>query len=187
MHQLLLKLMLGLAVLASSSVKAEPGTNAVLGRYAQDLAVLEGEKLVSINPARFLQAPYTILYFGAGWCPDCRRFSPSLVAAYDRQPRNRKQFEVLLLSQDKNAEGLLNFMRTEKMTWPTLPLEKLADAQELRRFYSGHGIPCLTIIDRTGAIVLQSKDDQDANEVLQRFENLLQSKKTDESGSAGDA
>ena len=163
---------------------AGPLHNPAIAPHARDLVVLEGEKLAAFDSDRFLQAPYTILYFGAGWCPDCRHFSPYLVAAYDHQPAGANRFEVLLLSRDKNAEGMFKFMRSEKMNWPALAFEKTAAAQDLKRFYSGHGIPCLTVIDSTGAIVLQSKDDQDANEVLQELQNLLKSKTTDKLNSA---
>ena len=64
-------------------------------------------------------------------------------------------------------------MRSEKMTWPALAYDKVSKAEDLQRFYSGHGIPCLTVIDSNGAIVLQSKDDQDAKEILQSLQQKI--------------
>jgi thiol-disulfide isomerase/thioredoxin len=170
-------LLFSLLALSPGLLAAQPSQNAVVAPHARDLVVLEGETLVPFKPDRFLQAPYQVLYFGAGWCPDCRRFSPSLVAAYKRQSGDAKQFEVLLLSRDKTAEGMLKFMRTEKMQWPALAFEKVAGAEDLARLYSGHGIPCLTVIDSKGSVVLQSKSDQDASEVLRQLEDLLKHKK----------
>lgn len=166
-----------LASLAPVLTQANPLSNDVLTPYAQDLVILKGQALVPFSSQRFLQAPYTVLYFGAGWCPDCRHFSPSLVAAYDAQRRGDKRFEVLLISKDNDAAGMLKFMQTEKMNWPALAFDKLAQARDLGRFYAGHGIPCLTVIDRRGKIVLQSKSDQDAQEVLQELETLLKNRK----------
>lgn len=162
-----------LLVFLPGLLPAQTTPNSVIAPHAKDLVALDGEQIAPFRSAAFLRAPYTILYFGAGWCPDCRRFSPSLVAAYDHQPSSGKQFEVLLLSHDKNAEEMVKFMKTEKMNWPALAFEKLALAHDLNGFYSGHGIPCLTVIDRKGAVVLQSKDDQDANEVLQQLLTLV--------------
>ena len=173
MVQLLLRFCAGLALLAPVLAGGEPITNAVLAPHARDLVVLRDQTLVPFNPQYFLQAPYTILYFGAGWCPDCIRFSPALVEAYARQGRGAKHFEVLFLSQDKSAEGMLQFMRSEKMTWPALAFEKIERAPDLARFYSGKGIPCLTLINREGKILLQSKDDQDAKNVLKQAESLM--------------
>jgi thiol-disulfide isomerase/thioredoxin len=165
--------LLWLMVLFPGSLGAQAVRNAVIAPHSQDLVILEGDKLVKFKPDRFLQARYTVLYFGAGWCPDCRRFSPALVSAYDRQAPDARRFEVLLLSRDKSAEAMLRFMRTEKMSWPALTFEQLVNAQDLEKFYSGHGIPCLTVIDPKGTVVLQSKSDQDAKELLQQLEQLL--------------
>jgi nucleoredoxin len=96
---------------------------------------------VPLKPGKFLSAPYTVLYFGAGWCPDCRRFSPALVAAYDRQTQEERRFEVLLLTMDKTPDAMLKFMRSEKMRWPALAFDKIAGAEALKKYYSGQGIP----------------------------------------------
>ena len=149
------------------------GTNTFIARHSKDLVVLKGEDLVPADADRFSEAACTILYFGAGWCPDCRRFSPALVEAYDHQASGVARFEVLLISRDKNAEGMLKFMKTEKMKWPALAFDKIATADDLNRFYSGRGIPCLTVVDGSGKVLLQSKDDQDANEILQQLQGLL--------------
>ena len=80
---------------------------------------------------------------------------------------------MLLVSQDKTAEGMLKFMKTEKMAWPALTFEKVASAESLKKLYSGAGIPCLTVIDRYGKVVMQSKSDQDAEEVLKELQTLV--------------
>ena len=170
------KLFVGFAiaaiVLSVPRSKAGEDGNAILDSHMRDLVVLHGEKLAPFQAKEFSKAPYTILYFGAGWCPDCRRFSPSLVEAYQRQPGQKKLFEVVLFSMDKNAEGMLKFMKTEGMTWPALAFDRIGAAEDLKKFYSGRGIPCLSVIDRQGKLVLQSKSDQDAGEVLKALQEL---------------
>jgi hypothetical protein len=52
------------------------------------------------------------------------------------------------------------------MPWPALAFSQLAQAQDLNKFYSGKGIPCLTVIDPAGKILKQSQSDQDAAEIL---------------------
>jgi thiol-disulfide isomerase/thioredoxin len=165
-------LVAGLTLLPALAQAAETN-NVVIAPHARDLMVLRGDQLVPFKSEQFLKAPYTVLYFGAGWCPDCRRFSPNLVAAYDHESAGQRRFEVLLLTMDKSQEGLLKFMRSEKMKWPALAFDRVAGAADLKKYYSGHGIPCLTVIDHDGKIVLQSKSDQDATEVLKQLEDLL--------------
>lgn len=151
----------------------QTNVNAVLGVYADSMVVLKGEKLVAFNAERFLEAPLVLVYFGAGWCPDCRRFSPSLVEAYDQQAANERRFEVLLVSRDRSEEEMLKFMKTEKMTWPALSYAKIAGAQKVEELYSGHGIPCLTVVNRQGKVVLQSKSDQDGEELLREVKRMV--------------
>jgi len=64
-------------------------------------------------------------------------------------------------------------MRHLNMKWPALSFDKVAGAGDLQKFYSGDGIPCLTVIDQKGVVVLQSKSDQDANHVLKQLQDLL--------------
>jgi nucleoredoxin len=146
-----------------------------LSARARELVVLQNDQLVPFDATRFLSAPMTILYFGAGWCPDCRKFSPKLVSAYNAQAGQRK-FEVLFVSKDRTEQEMLKFMKTEKMPWPALAFSKIAGAEDLNKFYSGKGIPCLTVIDPKGNILKQSTSDQDAAEILKSVVGTSQSK-----------
>ncbi len=167
---------IGWLSLAAVVTPAQDPNQSVLARHAADLVALQGAKLAPFRSDSFFKAPYTVLYFGAGWCPDCRRFSPALVSAYDGQRAGAKRFEVLFLTMDKTAEGMLKFMQTEKMNWPALAFDKAAEATDLKKYYSGHGIPCLSVINQKGEAVLQSKSDQDAREVLDELQRMLLTK-----------
>jgi thiol-disulfide isomerase/thioredoxin len=160
----------GVALAAWGACAGAGESNAVLSPHAGDLVVLQNDRLVPFDAGKFLKAPMTILYFGAGWCPDCRRFSPKLVSAYNAQA-GEKKFEVLLIPKDKTEEEMVKFMKAEKMPWPALAFSKTAGADDLNRFYSGKGIPCLTVIDRAGKTLKQSNSDQDAAEILSSFES----------------
>jgi nucleoredoxin len=152
---------------------AQDAPNAVIAPYAQDLVRVKDDQLVPFKPDKLLKAPFTALYFSAGWCPDCRRFTPALVAAYNAQRAGEKRFEVLLLTMDKTEDAMRKYMSSEKMTWPALAFAKRESAKDLQKYYSDHGIPCLTVIDPKGTVVLQSKSDQDATEVLKELQDLV--------------
>jgi thiol-disulfide isomerase/thioredoxin len=156
-----------------SLARAEDSANPVLAPHARDFVSVQGDQLAPFKSDEFLKARYTILYFSAGWCIDCRRFSPSLVTAYDAQQKGGNRFDVLLLTRDKTEKDMLQYMRHTKMNWPALAFAKVAEADDLKKFYSGAGIPCLTVIDQKGAVVLQSKSDQDATQILKQLQDLL--------------
>jgi nucleoredoxin len=166
-------ILLGLLAAIPMVGRAQDIVPSPLAPYVGDLVVLQGDALVPLPSDEGLKVPYTVLYFGAGWCPDCRRFSPELVAAYDTQPARVKRFGVVLLTMDKTEQGMLQFMHTEKMKWPALAFAKAGSALDLRRYYSNRGIPCLTVIDPAGTVVLQSKSDQDAAHVLRQLQEKL--------------
>jgi thiol-disulfide isomerase/thioredoxin len=119
--------------------------NIALAPHARELVVLQDDQLVPFDASKFLSAPVTILYFGAGWCPDCRKFSPKLVSSYNAQTGNKK-FEVLFVSKDNTEQAMTRFMKGEKMPWPAVAFSKIAEAEDLNKYYSGKGIPCLTVI-----------------------------------------
>lgn len=167
---------LGLLIALPLAARAEDSTNAVVGPHAADLMALQGDKLAPFKADDFLKARYTILYFSAGWCPDCRVFAPSLVKAYDAQPKGAPRFEVLLVTEDKTEKDMVKYMTEEKMKWPALAFDKIAGAADLEKFYSGHGIPCLTVIDQKGAVIMQSASDQDALDLLKKLQDLLATK-----------
>jgi thiol-disulfide isomerase/thioredoxin len=167
------QLAVGLLLALPFASRAEDSVNPVLTPHAQDLVAVQDDQLAPFKSSEFLKARYTILYFSAGWCVDCRRFSPTLVSAYDAQQKDGPRFEVLLLTRDKTEKDMLQYMRHVKMKWPALAFDKVAGADDLKKFYSGDGIPCLTVIDQKGAVILQSKSDQDANQVLKQLQDLL--------------
>jgi len=58
------------------------------------------------------------LYFSAGWCPPCRTFSPTLK---EFREQNKEDFEVVMISADRNLDEQLQYMQSAKMPWPALP------------------------------------------------------------------
>ena len=162
--------------LLCTGLRAVGEQNAVLAPHASDFVVLQGDKLVPFKESLpFLKAEYTILYFGAGWCSDCRKFSPGFVAAYSQSPEQRP-FEVLYIPQDRSEAEMRQFMIKEKMKWPALAYDKVGGAKDLAKYHPKKSIPWLAVIDRAGNVLLHSESDKDAAEVLQRLQEKLKSK-----------
>ena len=157
----------------SFGTRAAQTQNNLLTPHAGDLVCLQSDKTVPFTDRSFFSASFTILYFSAGWCPDCRKFSPELVAAYDAQPPTHRDFEVLFISQDRSEAEMRKYMTIEKMRWPALAYDKVPTAQDLARYHPNKSIPWLAVIDRSGRVVLESESDKDASDVLKRLQNKL--------------
>jgi thiol-disulfide isomerase/thioredoxin len=168
---------LGLFLALPLVTRADDSPNAIIAPHAKDLVAWQGDKVTAFKADDFLKARYTVLYFGAGWCPDCRAFCPSLVKAYDAQPKDANRFEVLLLTKDYKQKDMEKYMAEEKMKWPALAFDKVDSATDLAKFYSNKGIPCLTVIDQKGNVILQSTSDKDGKETLQKLQDMIAGKK----------
>lgn len=176
MRKLLFAILSASPIWFCPALEAADHSPTVLAPHARDLVVLHDQKLVPFDARNFLQARYTILYFGAGWCPDCRKFSPALVAAYDQQPPTQRRFEVLFISQDHSQSEMQNFMAQEKMRWPALDYKQVSRAKDLAKYHANESVPWLAVIDQSGTVVLHSESDQDALEVLKQLQTKTASR-----------
>ena len=105
------------------------------------------------------------LYFSAGWCPPCRTFSPTL-----KEFRNlsSKDFEVVMVSADRNLDEQLEYMQSTKMPWPALPTGSY-EANNLYNIFEVRGIPTLIIISPDGQVISTNG----RNEVIQNKNSAL--------------
>jgi nucleoredoxin len=95
------------------------------------------------------------LYFSAHWCGPCRKFTPQLVEYYNRVAPQHPEFEIILVSLDRNQFGFENHLREENMPWPAIDYQKLAGKDAVRK-YAGSGIPCLVVVDPIGKVLSDS-------------------------------
>jgi nucleoredoxin len=77
------------------------------------------------------------------------------VSYYNRVAAAHPEFEILFVSDDKDAAAMENYMRDDQMPWPALSFDKIAGNAALRK-YAGSGIPCLVVVDDSGKVVFDS-------------------------------
>lgn len=90
---------------------------------------------------------YYVFYYTASWCPPCQAFTPSLVEWYDKNKNDN--FELVLITSDRDEDAMEDYAKSKKMTWPQL---KLRDASKFKaEFDHGvQGIPSLIVCDLEG-------------------------------------
>ena len=115
------------------------------------------------------------LYFSAHWCPPCRKFTPELIDFYQKVKKENPDFEIIFVSYDRSPEALADYVRSTGMPWPTVVFGK---GDELKRLYSGKGIPRLVLVDQEGKVLADSYEGEryvGPRHVLKELEKRLKS------------
>lgn len=87
------------------------------------------------------------LHFWTTWCPECRIEMPALEKLY--QHFKDREFTMLAVSLREPESRVRQFMKREKLTFPTL----LDREGWVGRRYGIRSIPTTIIIDREGAMI----------------------------------
>ena len=95
------------------------------------------------------------LYFSAHWCPPCRKFTPDLVAYYNKNAAAHPEFEIVFVSFDKSAAAVEGYMQDLQMPWPAVGFDKVSRNEALKK-YAGASIPCLVVVDENGKVVFDT-------------------------------
>ena len=95
------------------------------------------------------------LYFSAGWCPPCHKFTPKLVNFYNQVHARHPEFEVVFVSSDRSEDAMRKYMEEYQMPWPALRFDASENLPQIRG-YGGPGIPCLVLVDAAGKVLADS-------------------------------
>ena len=92
-----------------------------------------------------------VLYFTAGWCPPCRKFTPKLVKFFNEH-KDSKDFTIIMVSSDRSAEAQMDYMKKYDIAFYSLPFDK-GVLNRVKKVYAGGGIPNLVILNADGTVV----------------------------------
>lgn len=119
-------------------------------------------------------ADYVALYFSAGWCPPCKAFTPKLVEFFHHH-HNDGRVHVILVSSDRNEDGMFKYMQSAEMPWLAIPYGRVG-ASGVKQRFGVRSIPQLYVLDRDGNTVAASQLDgqyRGASYALSQFEQLM--------------
>jgi nucleoredoxin len=133
----------------------EAAARGVFDRFLDgDLLSLEGKSLKSLKD--FVKPEkYYLFYYTASWCGPCQRFTPSLVDFYNANKPGNADFEIILITSDRDEDAMEGYAAAKKMTWPHLKLSKV-DRFKQEFKHPGTGIPNLVLTDTEGNLLKTS-------------------------------
>jgi nucleoredoxin len=132
-----------------------PNPNSIAALLKGDLVTSNNGVLSPYLDETFEKKKLIGLYFSAHWCPPCRKFTPELVAFYNKNAATHPEFEIVFVSSDKSAVAMEGYMRDMQMPWSAVSFDKIRGKEGLRK-YAGSGIPCLVVVDANGKVLSDS-------------------------------
>lgn len=137
---------------APAEAAAQPaGPHPFLAQKAKALITADGKKA---DPARLTGRKHVLVYFSAHWCPPCRKFTPELVAYYQKNGGGNA-FEIVFVSSDEDGPSMLKYMQEAAMPWVALRWGA-STRPAIAKAYAGNGIPCLVLLDEQDQVVSHS-------------------------------
>jgi thiol-disulfide isomerase/thioredoxin len=116
-----------------------------------NLLKLQGKSLKALKDFE-KPAKYYLFYYTASWCGPCHRFTPSLVKFYNKYKPANHDFELILITSDKDEKSMEKYAAEMNMPWPQLKLPKAGTFnQEFMQTVSA--IPNLVLTDLQGKIL----------------------------------
>ncbi|KAK3090271.1 hypothetical protein FSP39_010544 [Pinctada imbricata] len=91
------------------------------------------------------------VYFSAHWCPPCRGFTPQLAEFYKAVNQDKKRFEVVFASSDRDEESFKEYFK--EMPWLAIPFSENETKQKAATKYGIRGIPTLIILKKNGEML----------------------------------
>jgi len=131
---------------------------------AGNLVILDGRRFKTHElvprPEKFY-----VFYYTASWCPPCRAYTPDLVKFYQRAKRKGNNFELILISSDREEDAMLKYARDAKMPWPQVDFKK---AREVRgKLNHGvTGIPSVIVCDLEGNVISRNRSIENLESIL---------------------
>ncbi|EYC37643.1 hypothetical protein Y032_0775g2258 [Ancylostoma ceylanicum] len=106
-----------------------------------------------------LEGKMIALYFSAMWCPSCRQFTPKLGRFYKELKESGKNFEIVLVSRDREDEDLKEYLTEHCGGWLAIPFGD-GRIQEFLAKYEVPTIPALKVLKDDGSILVADARNQ---------------------------
>lgn len=130
--------------------QVETAAKTAVGQKFVDLEMKDTEG----NPVKLSdyagKGKLVLVDFWASWCGPCRREMPKLVEAYAKY--KDKNFEIVGVSFDRDAEPWKKGLEQMEMTWPQMSDLKYWES-EGAKVYAVRSIPHVMLIDGDGTII----------------------------------
>jgi thiol-disulfide isomerase/thioredoxin len=131
--------------------KRSPNADNAAMDMIESLATLVGGGGKQVDASASLKGKYVGLYFSASWCGACKQCTPELSKVYTALKAEKKKFEIVFLSGDRNKKEFAKYFGT--MPWLAVPFDDAMQTKMCVQHIEGNSIPRLVIVGPDGQIV----------------------------------
>jgi len=157
---------------AQKAAEAEiMASSSIIKALKGNLVKLDGRKIKEYEVEFPEKLEFIAFYNSASWCGPCHAFTPSLVRKYKSLKKKYSNFEVVLLSADRNEPDWEEYLKEYKMPWPALNFSASDAKSILRAGSTSRFIPAIHILKVDGEVVDDASGG--AKAALKHLEELL--------------
>jgi len=142
-----------------------------------NLVVLDGRELVDYQFENADEIDVVAFYSSASWCGPCQAFSPTLSRKYKSLKRKYPNFELVLLTSDRDRAAWEEYIKDHKMPFPALDFDKKGSAGTLSAGKNYGYIPSLLIKTADGEVLDDASKGAAAS--LENLEDILKERAAD--------
>jgi hypothetical protein len=144
-----------------------------------DLVHFERDELRKLGDEAIAKKKLYLFFLSANSAAAARKFTPSLVAYYNRVAPLHPEFETIFFSHDSSPYGMENYMRQANMPWPAVAFERVAVKMPIQK--NVLGLPLLILVTGNSKILYTSSGIQnvDPDKVTADLDKILATSSAD--------
>ena len=156
-----------------------PPPDAIYKLLQGDLVHFERNELRKLDDKAIAEKKLYLFFLSANSAAAARKFTPALVAFYNRIAPLHPEFETVFFSHDSSPYGMENYMRQAEMPWPALVFEKVAVKLPVQKNILG--LPLLMLVTGDSKILYTSAGAQnvDPARVIADLDKILATSSAD--------
>lgn len=162
---------------ANTSASADPAgayDTPVMKALETNLVGLDGRKITPFTLANPEKIEVIAIYSSASWCGPCHAFTPDLSSAYKSLKRKYDNFELVLLTADREKEAWEDYVKEYKMPFPSVNYDASEARGTLGQGKNSNFIPAIHIVARDGTVLDDASAGARAS--LENLEKILKEK-----------
>jgi hypothetical protein len=164
---------------ASAAAPSPTPPDAMFKVLQGDLVHFERNELRKLDDKAIAEKRLFLYFVSANSAAAARKFTPALVAFYNRVAPLHPEFETIFFSHDSSPYNMENYMRQAEMPWPAVVFEKVAVKLPVQK--NIQALPLLILITGDAQILYSSTGAQnvDPTKVIADLDKILATSSAD--------